>query len=105
MVSSSTGGPGQKIALDHQLANFGVELGNLGLASVLPLTGFVVEDARELLDGLLLPEPDQVRVQGMPACQLGNGVLALDGLQGHLGLELSRISPLTKSLLRDQPTT
>jgi hypothetical protein len=68
-----------------------VELRDLGFASGLPLAGFVVEDARELVDGLLLPEPDQVGVQGMPACQLGDGVLAPDGLQGDLGLELSRI--------------
>jgi hypothetical protein len=53
-----------------------VELGDLGLAPALPLAGFVIEDARELVDGLLLPQPDQVGVQGMPACHLGDGVLA-----------------------------
>ena len=65
-----------------------MELGNLGLAPDLPLAGFVVEDTRELVDGLLLPQPDQVGVQGMPACQLGDGVFAPDGLQGDLGLDL-----------------
>jgi hypothetical protein len=69
-----------------------VELGDLGFAPAIPLASFVVEDACELVDGLLLPQPDQVGVQPMPACQLGDGVLAPDGLQGDLGLELSRIA-------------
>ena len=75
----------------RELVDLGVKLGDVCLAPAIPTIGSFVEDARELVDGLLLPDPDQVGAQRVPACQLGDGVLAPDGLQGDFGLELSRI--------------
>jgi hypothetical protein len=87
-LRSSTGGLRQKIPLDQQLADFGVQLLDLGGASGLPIGTFVVEHAGELLDRLLLPEADQVRMHAVPARQLGYRLLTPDRLHSNLRLEL-----------------
>jgi hypothetical protein len=69
------------------LADLPVQLG-FGFLPVLvgPLSP-VGEEVGQLLQKLRFPAADLVGVDAEHAGQLGDGFLALDGLQGNLGLE------------------
>src|SRR5579872_148142 len=65
----------QKIPLHHQLADLGVQPGDLAVAALLPLHTLLVEDLGELLDRLALPGGDLRRVQLVLGRQLRHRVM------------------------------
>jgi len=75
------------LVFDLELADLPVQLG-FGFLPVLvgPLSP-VGEEVGQLLQKLRLPAADLVGVDAEHAGQLGDGFLALNGLQGNLGLE------------------
>src|SRR5947209_16150958 len=87
---SATGGLGQKIALDHQLADLGVKLARLRFAPLVALARLAVEYSRHAVNRLALPSSDQVRMNRMLASKLRNRQLPADRFQSHFRLELSR---------------
>src|SRR5690348_1674842 len=80
----------QKIPLHDKLADLGVQLRQLRVAGLLTDPVLLVEHQGELLDRLALPRRYLGRMQTVPGRQLGYRLVALDRLQRHLGLELSR---------------
>src|SRR5208337_3646870 len=72
---SSTWPPGQEIPLYRQLANLGVKLGRLTLALLLLIARgarAAREQARDVVQNLLLPGIDLVRMHAVPLRKLGN---------------------------------
>src|SRR5580693_4908802 len=95
--SSSSSDPGsaiegfrQKIPLHNKLTDLGVELRDLAIPALVALGALLVEHLGQLLDHLALPGRYLRRVQFVLGRQLRNRLVALDRLQRHLGLELSR---------------
>src|SRR3984893_9217785 len=77
-----------KIVFDLQLANLPVQNINLRCAGrILRCGAAAFENARRSVQQLLLPGVDLVRVNPVRARQLGDGPVALDRRQRHLGLE------------------
>src|SRR5438270_3724981 len=87
---SATGGLGQKIALDDQLADLGVKLANFRFAPLISLARLAVEDSRHAVNRLALPPGDQVGMNTVLAGKLRNRQFAPDRFQSYLRLELSR---------------
>src|ERR1700685_833192 len=95
--SSSSSDPGsaiegfrQKIPLHNELTDLGVKLRDLAIPALVALGALLVEHLGQLLDRLALPGRNLRRVQFVLARQLCNRLVALDRLQRHLGLALSR---------------
>src|SRR5271155_2267337 len=95
--SSSSSDPGsaiegfrQKIPLHNKLTDLGVKLCDLAIPALVALGALLVEHLGQLLDRLALPGRNLRRVEFVLGRQLCNRLVALDRLQRHLGLELSR---------------
>jgi hypothetical protein len=79
---------GQKIPLDDELADLGVQLRDLGFPADLRIGSLVVERLGQVLDGLPFPLRDLVRVKLVLRRQFRNRPLAADRFKRDLGLEL-----------------
>jgi len=82
--------PGQKIPFDRQLSDLGVKLGRLALALLLPIARTARpsrEQARDVVENLLLPGMDLVRMHVVPLRQLRNRRILAQRLKGNLRLE------------------
>src|SRR5690606_19395343 len=87
---SAIEGFGQKIPLDDELADLGVQLRHLGFPADLRIRTLVVERLGQILDSLPFPLRDLVRVKLVLRGQFRNRPLAADRLKRDLGLELGR---------------
>src|SRR5690606_23064261 len=85
---SAIEGLGQKVPLDDELADLGVQLRHLGLPADLGIGSLVVERLGQVLDGLPFPLRDLVRVKLMLRRHFRNRPLAADRFKRDLGLEL-----------------
>ena len=84
-IADATERAGQKIILQRQLADLRMQ--RLDIGTVLALLGRSREDFRGAVQQLGLPLRDLVRMHIEPLRQLGQGLVAPDGGNGHLGLE------------------
>src|SRR5258708_25377928 len=87
---SSPGPPGQEIPFNRQLANLGIKLRRLALVFLLAIpqsARAAREKARHVVQNLLLPPLDLVRVNAVPLRQLRHRRYLAHGLQGYSGLE------------------
>ena len=80
----------QKLLLDGQLPHLALQarLTPLGLLGLFALLGSGPQDLRHPLLQLILPNTDLHRQHTLGVLNLVDRLLALDGLQGHPGLEL-----------------
>src|ERR1700682_2996280 len=93
----------QKIVLDLQLANLAIQKIDLSFIDGSLRRSSTLEDARRTLQQLLLPVVDLVGMDPELPRQLGDGPVALDRRQRHLGLEPRAVllpCPLHVLLLR-----
>src|SRR6478609_11809649 len=87
---SSPGPPGQEIPFNRQLANLGIKLCRLALMLFLAIpqgARAAREQARQVVENLLLPAIDLVRVNAVPLRQLRHRRDLAQCLQSNLGLE------------------
>jgi len=80
---------GQKIVLHGQLADLGVQLGDVWLILLAAVTS--TEHRRCTIEQLALPGRDLVGVHIEPLGDLDDRLLALDGFKGDSGLESRRV--------------
>src|ERR1700681_3782032 len=93
----------QKIVLDLQLANLSIQKIDLSFIDGSLRRSSTLEDARRTVQQLLLPVVDLVGMDPELPRQLGDGPVALDRRQRHLGLEPRAVllpCPLHVLLLR-----
>jgi hypothetical protein len=81
----------QKKPFQRQLANFGVEDLQFGLREL--ASGILVEGRDHILHGLQPPLRDLNRMHVKLLSQLRQCLLATQGNQRHLGLDLPRMAP------------
>src|SRR5215471_9024493 len=86
----------EKVQLHFQLADLLVELVLLGIRLLAYLLAAVAEDVGQAGQGLFLPASDLGRVDPEHLRDLGCGLMCLDGLYGHLGLQAGWVT-LTRS--------
>src|SRR5208282_3007544 len=87
---SSPWPPGQEIPFDRQLADLGVKLGRLTLALLLAIarTAYTArEQARDIVENLLLPSINLVRMHPVPLRQVRNRRILAQRLKRNLRLE------------------
>src|SRR5258708_5705586 len=86
---SSPGPPGQEIPFNRQLANLGIKLRRLALVLLaIPQSARAArEKAGHVVENLLLPAIDLVRVNAVPLRQLRHRRYLAQCLQGNSGLE------------------
>src|SRR5580704_18348400 len=85
---SSPGPPGQEIPFNCQLANLGIKLRRLALMLLLAKSARTgPEKARHVVENLLLPAIDLVRVNAVPLRQLRHRRYLAQRLQRNFGLE------------------
>src|SRR5450755_4437066 len=82
--------PGQEIPFNRQLANLGIKLRRLALVLLLAIpqsARAARKKGRHVVENLLLPAIDLVRMNAVPLCQLRHRRYLAQCLQGNLGLE------------------
>jgi hypothetical protein len=82
----------QKIPFHNQLADLGVQPGQVSLGRRRCGLGFRPKNRHEPVHSLSLPAVDHGHVDPVLGCQLGHRLLALDGFQRDPRLELSRVA-------------